>query len=79
MLPSSRAAVVATTFFVMARLLRWSVASSSCVLGSNVPGLLEERGLAAWAALTEDDSEYVSALDRIRGRGGDRPSAVSDD
>ncbi len=48
------------------------------VLDNTVPGTREERGLAAWAALTEDDSVRLSARPD-RGRGGDRPSAVSDD
>jgi len=71
--------VVATTLFVMGGTGMVVGGIVAFVLDNTVPGTREERGLAAWAALTEDDSEYVSSLDRIRGRGGDRPAAVSDD
>ncbi|MDS0221055.1 purine/pyrimidine permease [Haloarcula sp. S1AR25-5A] len=71
--------VVSTTLFVMGGTGMVVGGIVAFVLDNTVPGTREERGLAAWAALTEDDSEYVSAIDRIRGRGGDRPPAVSDD
>ncbi len=38
------------------------------VLDNTIPGTDEERGLTAWRDLTEDDAEFVSVLDRIRGQ-----------
>ena len=37
-------------------------------LDNTIEGTREERGLTAWEELTEDDSEFVSFLDRLRGR-----------
>ncbi|WP_254537789.1 uracil-xanthine permease family protein [Halomarina litorea] len=47
-------------------------------LDNTIPGTDEERGLTAWRDLTEDDAEFVSVVDRIRGRDGGAPTSEGD-
>ncbi|MFB6111728.1 MAG: solute carrier family 23 protein, partial [Halobacteriaceae archaeon] len=45
-------------------------------LDNTIPGTREERGLTAWDELTEDDSEFVSVFERLR---GDEPAGSKSD
>jgi len=71
--------VVATTLFVVGGTGMVVGGIVAFVLDNTIPGTREERGLSAWAALTEDDDEFVSSFDRLRGRDGDRSPTTSDD
>jgi xanthine/uracil permease len=70
--------VVATTLFVVGGTGMVVGGIVAFVLDNTIPGTREERGLTAWAELTEDDDEFVSAFDRLRNREPGKP-ARSDD
>jgi len=70
--------VVATTLFVVGGTGMVVGGIVAFVLDNTIPGTREERGLTAWAELTEDDDEFVSVFDRLRNREPGQP-ARSDD
>jgi xanthine/uracil permease len=66
---------VATTVFVIGSTGMAVGGIVAFFLDNTIPGTREERGLTAWEEMTEDDSEFVSALDRFRGRDDDQIAA----
>jgi xanthine/uracil permease len=70
--------VVATTLFVIGSTGMAVGGIVAFVLDNTIEGTNDERGLTEWEKMTEDDSEFVSVVDRMRGRGPDDEQIAAD-
>ncbi|WP_135665235.1 uracil-xanthine permease family protein [Halorhabdus rudnickae] len=71
--------VVAQTLYIVGDVQMAVGGMVAFALDNTVPGTREERGLADWAAITESDDQFSSAVERVSERlGGDQPPFSGD-